>query len=143
MIWSPLILFDGECNLCNGAVQFIIKRDKKATFKFASLQSSVGRRLMQQYAIPQDYSSIVLIENGRAWLKSTAVLRLSRRLSGMWPLLYLFLAVPRFLRDSVYNFVARNRYKWWGRREACWVPTAQLKERFIEPVKNEPSREIR
>ncbi|MBO9620009.1 MAG: DUF393 domain-containing protein [Niabella sp.] len=127
----PIILFDGVCNLCNGAVQFIIKRDKRGVFRFASLQSEIGKKLLAQYLIPSNYGSIVLIEGNKAWTKSTAVLRLSRRLSGAWPLLYLCLAIPRFLRDPVYNFVARNRYKWFGRREECWVPTEQLKERFI------------
>lgn len=86
----PIILFDGVCNLCNGAVQFIIKRDKRALFKFASLQSETGKKLLAEYHIPEKYDSLVLIEDNKAWLRSTAALRLSRKLPGGWPLLYLF-----------------------------------------------------
>ncbi|ANH81309.1 hypothetical protein A8C56_10225 [Niabella ginsenosidivorans] len=131
MLRSPLILFDGECNLCNRAVQFIVKRDKKAFYRFASLQSSVGRSLMQQYAIPLDYSSIVLIENGKAYLKSTAALRVARHLTGFWPLLSLFLAIPRPIRNQVYDIVARNRYKWFGKTMHCMVAHPQIQNRFL------------
>lgn len=127
----PIILFDGVCNLCNGAVQSIIKRDKKRVFRFASLQSGTGKKLLEQYRIPPDYSSIILIEPEKAWYKSTAVLRIARKLPGAWPLLYVLVAIPRFIRDPVYNFVARNRYKWFGKQEECRQPAPQLKERFI------------
>lgn len=126
-----IILFDGECNLCNSAVQFIIKRDKKKRYKFASLQSAAGKKLTAAYNVPQNYDSIVLIENGKAWLKSAAVLRVSRHLTGFWRFLYPLLAVPGFIRNSIYDIVARNRYKWFGKQNECWVPDAELTTRFI------------
>lgn len=132
LISSPIILFDGVCNLCNGAVQFIIRHDKKRQFYFASLQSPAGQELLKEYGLPQnDFNSFVLIENSRAYTRSAAALRVAKKLSGGWKLIYGFIIVPKFIRDAVYKFIARNRFKWFGERESCMVPTKELKGRFL------------
>ena len=125
----PIILFDGVCNLCSGAVQFILDRDPRGRFRFASLQSGAARRLLGGESLPE---SIVLIEEGKTSRRSTAALRIARRLRFPWPLLYAFIVVPRPLRDFVYNWIARNRYRWFGRRETCLVPAPDLRNRFLE-----------
>ncbi len=127
-----LILFDGVCNLCNAAVQFVIKRDKRKSFSFASLQSVEGQRLMQRFQLPaSDFNSFVLIDDAKAFTKSTAALMVAKKLGGAWPLLAGFRIVPEFMRDGVYNWVAKNRYKWFGRKDACMIPTPELKARFL------------
>jgi predicted DCC family thiol-disulfide oxidoreductase YuxK len=128
-----VVLFDGVCNLCNGAVNFIIDRDPDGYFRFAPLQSDVaGRLLAGTDAAGATLDTIVLVEDGTAYVRSTAALRIARHLSGAWPLLSAFLAVPRPLRDAVYDWVATRRYQWFGRREQCRVPTPALKDRFLE-----------
>lgn len=132
MINHPVILFDGVCNLCNGSVQYVIKHDKQGLFRFASLQSDSGQELLQQYQLPQsDFTSFVLMEEGEIYTRSTAALRVARKLSGIVKLLYGFIIVPAFIRDGVYNFIAKNRYKWFGKQESCMIPTPELKERFL------------
>ncbi len=126
----PVILFDGVCNLCNAAVNFIIDRDPEAVFRFAPLQSDVGQELTGRCRIG-GANTIVLIENGRCSARSTAALRIARRLSGAWPLLGVLLAVPAPLRDAAYRAVARNRYRWFGKRDACRLPTPDLRSRFL------------
>ena len=128
----PVIFFDGFCNLCNGAVQFTIKKDHKNIFRFASLQSDYAEKALAPFAIaPKQGDSFVLFEDGKVYQRSTAALRVARQLSGLWPLLYAFIVVPRFIRDAIYNYVAKNRYKWFGKKESCWVPTPELKEKFL------------
>ena len=128
-----VVLFDGVCNLCNGAVNFIIDRDPDAYFRFAPLQSDVAQRLLTETdAADATLDTIVLVEDGTAYVRSTAALRIARRLSGPWPLLYAFLVVPRPLRDAVYDWIAEHRYRWFGRREECRLPTPDLKDRFLE-----------
>lgn len=129
----PVILFDGVCNLCNGAVQFIIKRDPDGIFRFASLQSVAGQEVLRRHDLPtEDFDTMVLVEGDTVFTKSTAALRILRRLGGVWTVTYTFIAVPRFVRDWVYGTVARNRYSWFGKREQCMVPTPDLKSRFLE-----------
>ena len=127
----PVILFDGGCNLCNNSVLFIIRHDPRDRFRFASLQSPVGTALIHQYGMPQTYGSVVLIENSKAYLKSTAALRIARKLNGWWPLLYLFMVLPSFIRNRIYDWIARNRYRWFGRTDQCIRPTDQLRAKFI------------
>ncbi len=130
---NPVILFDGVCNFCNLWVQFVLKREKKQLLKFATLQSESAKKLLTQYNIDsQIITSLIFIENGIAYSQSTAALRISKYLDGEWKLLYGFLIVPAFLRNGVYNLVAKNRYQWFGKKEKCWVPTPELKARFLE-----------
>ena len=129
----PVIFFDGFCNLCNGAVQFTIERDVKNIFRFASLQSDYAQEKLVPFAIePKQGESMVLLENGKVYERSTAALRVAKQLGGAWPLLYGFIIVPTFIRDGVYNFVGKNRYKWFGKKESCWVPTPELKSKFLD-----------
>ena len=128
-----LILFDGVCNLCNGLVQFIIRRDAKGKFKFASLQSEVGRSLLKQFNIDPDLlHSIVVIDNGVAFQRSDAVLRIANYLGGRWKILAAFKILPKFFRDGCYNVVAANRYRIFGKQDSCMIPTPELKDRFVE-----------
>lgn len=128
-----LVLFDGVCNLCNGAVNFIIDRDPDGTVCFAPLQSDVGERVLaERNEIDTSRDTIVLVEKGEVFVRSTAALRIAWHLSGLWPLLYASTIVPRALRDAVYNWIARHRYDWFGRREQCRLPTPALKDRFLE-----------
>jgi predicted DCC family thiol-disulfide oxidoreductase YuxK len=128
----PILLFDGHCNLCNAWVQFIVKRNPAKTIRFASLQSKAGRALLDEHKIAQDYlDSLVLIEEERFSVSSSAALRTLSYLSTWESQLKLLLVLPRPLRDFVYRFVAKYRYKWFGRREQCMIPTAELNERFL------------
>jgi predicted DCC family thiol-disulfide oxidoreductase YuxK len=126
------ILFDGVCNLCNGFVQFVIARDPGAHFRFAALSSPAAARVLEQAGVtlpPPD--TIILIEDGAIYCRSDAPLRIARRLAFPWPLAYGLIVVPRFIRDRVYDFIAARRYRWFGRRDACMVPTAELRDRFL------------
>jgi predicted DCC family thiol-disulfide oxidoreductase YuxK len=128
----PIILFDGLCNLCNSAVSFTIKRDKKKNIRFTPFQSEAGRRLMEQYALPAGMmKTFVFIEEGKAYSMSTAAFRVCRHLSGLWPLCYGFMIVPKFIRDGIYNWISANRYKWFGLRQECMVPTPELRKLFL------------
>lgn len=129
---QSLILFDGVCNLCNAAVTFIIKRDNNQYFQFASLQSKTGQAILRQLGRSTDqFDSFVLWENGRFYDQSTAALRVARQLSGGWPLLYSFILLPKGFRDTIYKFIARHRYQWFGQRDTCMLPTPELKDRFF------------
>ncbi len=129
---GPVILFDGVCNLCNGSVQYVIRHDRDALFKFASLQSDSGQQLLHKYQLPlNNFNSFVLIEEEKIYTRSTAALRVARKLSGMVKLLYGFIIVPAFIRDTVYDLIARNRYKWFGKKDTCMIPTPALKSRFL------------
>lgn len=128
----PIILFDGVCNLCNSSVQFVIRHDPTAQFKFASLQSKTGQALLAKHHLPNaDFDSFVLIENDKAYTQSTAALKVARQLNGPIKLLYGFIIIPSFLRNAVYTFVAANRYKWFGKKDSCMLPSPQLKDRFL------------
>lgn len=128
----PVILFDGVCNLCSGTVQFIIKRDTKNIFQFASLQSGFGQSVLQKCNLPADnFNSFILYQNGKIFTKSTGALLVARQLSGAWKLLFAFIIIPSFIRNSVYHVIAANRYKWFGKKEACWIPSPALKAKFL------------
>ena len=116
-IRQPVILFDGVCNLCSNVVQFIIRRDRQNVFRFASLQSDFGNSVLKKFHFPVDsFGSFILLKNGKIYSKSTGALLVVKELSGAWPLLSLFMVIPAFIRNSVYNIIARNRYKWFGRK---------------------------
>ena len=129
---QPIILFDGVCNLCNGSVQFIIRRDPGSRFHFAALQSDFGNSQLLRYGIPPGMlNSVILIQDGKAHQKSNAALEIAKQLSGLWPAMYIFKIIPRFIRDWVYDRIAKNRYKLFGRRDECMIPTPGLKGRFV------------
>ncbi len=129
IVHPKIILFDGVCNLCNAAVKFIIKRDPQAVFKFASLQSEVANKYLQS---SDEMGSVILIAGDHIYKESEAALKIARQLSGGWPLFYVFIIIPRPIRDSVYKVIARNRYKWFGKKDHCMVPTEDLKVRFLD-----------
>ena len=127
-----IILFDGVCNLCNNSVQFVIKHDTENKFMFAALQSPPAQALLLQYNLPQEgFNSFVLIKDEKVYLKSTAALNVAKNLNGPVKLLYGFIIVPAFIRNAVYNFIAKNRYKWFGKKESCMIPTPALQSRFL------------
>jgi predicted DCC family thiol-disulfide oxidoreductase YuxK len=127
-----VILFDGVCNLCNGSVNFIIKRDRKNRFRFASMQSDEGEKIINHFGLSSiSESTMILIEGSKVHTKSTAALLIAKNLSGLWPLLYIFSIIPKPIRDFAYGIVARNRYSWFGKRESCMIPTDELKRKFL------------
>lgn len=127
-----IILFDGVCNLCNGSVRFIIKRDPLGYFKFSSLQSIAGKKLMEKHKVRNDINSFILLENDHVFTKSSAALRVSMRLKGLWKILVVLIIIPKPIRDVIYNLVAKNRYKWFGKSDQCIIPTPEVRERFLE-----------
>ena len=129
---KKIILFDGVCNLCNHWVNFVIKRDKKDQFRFAALQEETGKKILIENGIdPNKFDSIILIENGKAYMKSTAALRIARRLGSAYPLTYIFILIPPFMRNWIYDVVGRNRYKWYGKKDSCMIPTPDLRKKFL------------
>ena len=129
---KPVVLFDGVCNLCNGWVKFVVRRDPVGRFRFASLQSPFAAEALGGRGFPRDFlGSIVLLEDGVVYTKSDAVLRVARGLRAPWPLFALLRLVPRTVRDVAYDWIARNRYRWFGKRDACMLPSPQDAARFI------------
>ena len=129
---NPILLFDGYCNLCNNSVQFILKHEKNTDLVFTSLQSEAGISLLKQYNInPLNLDSLVFIKNNKFHTKSSAALRLTPYLKGLYPLLYSLLIIPPFIRNTVYDYIARNRYKWYGKAESCMMPDKDLVKRFL------------
>ncbi|MBM7651197.1 thiol-disulfide oxidoreductase DCC family protein [Neobacillus cucumis] len=126
-----IILFDGECNFCDFSVQFIIKRDPNGLFKFALLQSDIGKELLHKYNTPSNIDSLVLIEDKNCYFKSTAALRVCKNLKGAWKLPYFLLVIPKPLRDFFYEIIAKNRYKWFGTKESCMIPSSEDRNRFL------------
>jgi predicted DCC family thiol-disulfide oxidoreductase YuxK len=128
-----IILFDGVCNLCNGSVQFVIKKDTEAKFKYASLQSASGQALLKKFNLPlEQFDSFIYIKGSQVFQRSAGALNVLKDLGGFWKLLYGFIIIPPFLRDAVYNYIAKNRYKFFGKRESCMIPTPELKKRFLD-----------
>ncbi|KRF01104.1 hypothetical protein ASG89_26225 [Paenibacillus sp. Soil766] len=128
-----IILFDGVCLLCSSSVQFILRNDPKGVFHFASLQSEFGHKLLAQHKLPVDQlSTIVLIEGDRAHTRTTAALRIARRLRGAWPLTYAAIVIPAPIRNLGYNFIACNRYRWFGKSEQCMLPRPEHRARFLD-----------
>jgi predicted DCC family thiol-disulfide oxidoreductase YuxK len=129
---SRIILFDGVCNLCNGAVQFVIRRDPAGKFRFASLQSEPAQVLLRQHNLPADFTdSFLYLRDGRCFSRSSAALEVARDLGGWWKIAYAGKIIPRPIRDFVYNIIARNRYRLFGKRQACMRPTPDLQARFL------------
>ncbi|MFT5077074.1 MAG: putative DCC family thiol-disulfide oxidoreductase YuxK [Flavobacteriaceae bacterium] len=127
-----IILFDGVCNLCNSSVNFVIKKDKNDVFRFAALQSEIGKQYINKFNIdPSQTDSIILIDGDKHYIKSTAALNVTKSLKGGYPLLYAFIIVPKFIRNWVYDVIAKNRYKWYGEKESCMIPTPELKSKFL------------
>lgn len=130
---QSIILFDGVCNFCNGAVNFAIRHDKKGIIKFAPLQSAIGQQLLKQYNLPtQQMDSFIFIDGNVAYTQSTAAIKVCSNLNGLWPMCKVFLIVPKFIRDGLYNWVAKNRYKWFGEKESCMIPTPDIRARFLQ-----------
>ncbi|AFK02269.1 thiol-disulfide oxidoreductase DCC [Emticicia oligotrophica DSM 17448] len=126
------ILFDGVCNFCNASINFVIDRDSKGIFKFAALQSEVGQEILRKFSLKtQDFDSIIAIDGDNVFQKSDAALEIARRMDGLWKLCYVFKVIPSFLRNPIYDLIARNRYKIFGKTEACRIPTPELKARFL------------
>lgn len=127
-----IVLFDGVCNLCNSSVQFIIKHDKKELFLFASLQSDAAKEVLLQFQIKKiEMDSILYIENGKIYSKSTAALKIAKHLNSPINWFYTFIAIPKFIRNSIYNFISKNRYKWFGKKEKCMIPSPEINHRFL------------
>jgi len=127
-----ILLFDGVCNLCHGAVRFLVQRDPAGQIAFAPLQSPVGRKLLRENGLAENrLEAVVLVQDGRAYVGSEAILRALRHLRAPWPLLSAGLVLPKALRDSLYRVIAGNRYRWFGRKDACPVPTPEQRARFL------------
>jgi len=129
---EKIILFDGVCNYCNAMINIAIRHDKRGALKFATLQSKTGTQLKELYHIPSEIDSVIFIENSNVYTYSDAAVRIARYLR--WPAkaLYGFIIIPKFIRQPIYRWIARNRYKWFGKREECMVPTADVKSRFLD-----------
>lgn len=126
-----IILFDGVCNFCDSTVQFIMKHDQAGYFQFAALQSDVGRELLTQFNIPKNIDSVVLIEDGKVYMESTAALKICKKLDKVWPIYYLFTPIPRRIRNALYKLFAKHRYRLFGRKQACLLPTPAQRQRFL------------
>lgn len=130
---SSVILFDGICNLCNTSVHFIIKHDKKKYFLFASLQSDAATKILLQLNQKsfKNIENIVLIENEQVFIKSTAVLKIAKNLNGFIQIIYVFIIIPIPIRDYIYDFIAKNRYNWFGKKDNCMIPDKEISDRFL------------
>lgn len=132
---SPVILFDGVCNLCSNVVQFVIKRDKKNLYQFASLQSSFGQSVLKKYNLSGQYlNTFILLQKDKVYTKSTGALIVAKNLSGFWPALYIFILIPPFIRNFVYDIISKYRYTWFGKNEICWIPSPKLKSKFLNDL---------
>lgn len=130
-----IILFDGECSLCNNTVRFIIKHDRKAVFRFASLQSGIGQQLSKPVATSgQDLSTVIYIENGKYYTRSTAILRIIKKMRGFWQLGYALIIIPPFIRNFFYMLISTTRHKIFGKTTICKIPPAEMRERFIDRI---------
>jgi predicted DCC family thiol-disulfide oxidoreductase YuxK len=129
---GAIVLFDGVCNFCNASINFVIERDKSGYFQFAPLQSQIGIELLAKHSIDSsETDSVILVENDKAYTHSTAALRIARKLDGIWPLLHAFVIVPKPIRDLAYKLFARNRYRLFGKQDACMMPTPDIRQRFL------------
>lgn len=130
---KPVIFFDGVCNYCNAMTNFVIRQDKKKIFKFAALQSNAGQQVLKEWKLsPEEFDSFLMLDKGKLYSKSTAALRVANKLPWYWKWSQLFWILPKFIRDGAYNIIARNRYKWFGKKDQCMIPTPEVRERFLE-----------
>jgi predicted DCC family thiol-disulfide oxidoreductase YuxK len=128
----PVILFDGVCNFCDSAVNFVLKQDKKGIFRFAPLQSEAAQKLLQQYNLStKDFDSFILIDDGKVYKKSSASLQVMNKLPWYWKEVQIFRIIPTIFRDAIYDFIAKHRYKWFGKKDQCMVPTPEIRSRFL------------
>lgn len=133
MVENKIILFDGVCNLCSSSVQFIIKNDDENIFKFASLQSEFGQKFLKENKLDSEtFDSFILLDNNKVYKKSTAALIVAKHLKKRWIWLQVFWLIPTVLRDKLYGVISSNRYKWFGKKDECWLPTAELRGKFID-----------
>lgn len=128
---KKIVLFDGICHFCQRSVQFILKRDKKDVFVFASIQSEIGQQLLEKHHLPPEINSLVLIDDDTFSIKSTAVLNICKQLKNPWPLLYIFMIIPSFIRDKIYDLIAKNRYRFFKENNVCTLPTEQERKKFL------------
>lgn len=127
-----IVLFDGVCNFCNNSVNFIIRKDNTDYFRFLALQSEKGKKIIERHNLdPENLQTIIFLEDGKIYTRSTAALRIARKLNGGWKLFYGFVIVPTFIRDIIYNVIAKHRYRWWGKQDSCMVPTPEVKKKFL------------
>ena len=130
---ESILLFDGHCSLCNAAVDFVLKRDAKKKLLLASIQGPAGQKVLKKYQLPPSYlETLVLVEEGKLYLGSTAALRVARLLGGGWPLFYALIIIPKGLRDRIYQWIGKHRYQWFGRRASCRMPTASERAHFLK-----------
>ncbi|WP_108670486.1 thiol-disulfide oxidoreductase DCC family protein [Peribacillus acanthi] len=129
-----IVLFDGDCVVCNRSIQFILRHEKGNVFSFASIDSPIGKHLMEYYGIPSNLDSVLLIEHGKFHSKSTAALRICKYLKQPWTLLFLFSIIPKTIRDIFYSFIAKNRYKWFGKNDSCLWITPELRKKFLHDL---------
>ncbi|PKP28845.1 MAG: thiol-disulfide oxidoreductase [Bacteroidetes bacterium HGW-Bacteroidetes-18] len=130
---KSIILFDGVCNLCNTSVNFVIKHDKKAQFLFASFQSDAAKEILLHFNLENlNTDTVILVEDNKIYNKSTAALKIAKHLDGLFKAFYVFIIVPKFVRNWIYGIVAKHRYQWFGKKESCMIPSLELKNRFLE-----------
>lgn len=129
---NKIVLFDGVCNFCNSSVQFIIRNDKTNSLKFASLQSEIGQRLITTYNLSKELDSVIFIENNQAYIKSKAALKIANYFGGFWKIFQVFNVIPSFIRDFFYDIIANNRYKWFGKKDSCMLPSPEVRSRFFD-----------
>jgi len=134
VVGMKLILFDGECHICDGFVQFILNRDQENQFLFTSLQSEAGEFIQKKYRVPDNIDSALFIDGDKVYIKSDAALNILHKLTFPWKMLIAGKILPYFIRDALYEFIARNRHKWFGKKQACRLPTAQERQKFIETI---------
>lgn len=129
---KSIILFDGVCNLCNASIDFILKRDKKNKFLVGALQEEAGKKLLSKFEVNSEYlDSLVLIEDDQIYFRSTAALKIAKNLSGLWPLFHGFIFLPSGFRDGIYDWIGRNRYRWFGKKNTCRLPTPEERAKFL------------
>jgi predicted DCC family thiol-disulfide oxidoreductase YuxK len=129
---KSIVFFDGVCNLCNASIDFILKRDTKNLFLVGALQEDFSKKILSNYSVKQDYlESLILLEENQIYFKSTAALRIARHLKGLWPIFYLLIALPVWIRDPVYDWIGRNRYRWFGKKNTCRIASPDEQTKFL------------